>query len=114
MIGFFSRLLGGNKSDKDVKKIQPIVGKINEAVEQLKGLSHDDLRAKTDEFRKIIAEKLAEVDQELDSLKKQIEDNPDALPAERESLYQEIDKIQKNRNEKLETVLDEILPEAFA
>lgn len=114
MIGFFSRLLGGNKSDKDVKKIQPMVGKINEAVEQLKGLSHDDLRAKTDEFRKIIAEKLAEVDQELDSLKKQIEDNPDALPAERESLYQEIDKIQKNRNEKLETVLDEILPEAFA
>ncbi len=114
MIGFFSRLLGGNKSDKDVKKIQPIVGEIHQAAEQLKGLSHDALRAKTREFREFIARRLADTDQELESLQKQIEENPDALPSEREALYQEIDKIRKKRNEKLEAALDEILPQAFA
>ena len=58
MISFLSKIFGGSKSDKDVKKLQPMVAEINKHYAELQSLTNDQLRNKTQEFRAIIKEHL--------------------------------------------------------
>ena len=51
MLGLISKLFGGSKSEKDVKKITPLVAKINTFFTQYQSLSNDELRNKTVEFK---------------------------------------------------------------
>ena len=54
----------GNKYDKDVKEITPIINQINQEFETLKSISNNDLREKTNNFRKNIKDSIKkEVDQ---------------------------------------------------
>ncbi len=110
MIGFLSKLFGGNKSDKDVKRIEPLVAKINSVYTELQTLSHDELRNKTQEFRKRIKEHLQQIDEDIATKKQEAaaNDQPD------EAIYNEIDKLVKKRDEQIEEILESILPEAFA
>ena len=62
MLGFLSKIFGGSKSEKDVQKIQPLVGQINAFFQQYQSLSNDQLRGKTAEFRGRIREHLSEID----------------------------------------------------
>ncbi|TAE17209.1 MAG: preprotein translocase subunit SecA [Bacteroidetes bacterium] len=114
MLGFLSKLLGGNKSEKDVKKITPIVHKINEYYQQYQTLTHDELREKTVQFRGRIKNHLTEIDGIISQ--KQTEAN--ALGLEdvqaKDAIYKEIDELKKERNKKIEEILQEIHPEAFA
>lgn len=103
----------GTKSSRDIKQLLPIVDQINVEYEKLKSLSNDELRNKTAEFRTYIAEKLKEINTEIDSLTNQAEDESKSL-YEKEDLYKEIDELVKNRDKELEEVLNEILPQAFA
>ncbi|WP_374400384.1 preprotein translocase subunit SecA [Flavobacterium sp.] len=102
----------GDKSEKDVKAIQPIVTKIKSFEGALQALSHDELRAKTAEFKAKIQNARAEKDAKIASLKQDAEQTQD-IDA-REDIYAEIDKIEKEAYEISEKVLNEILPEAFA
>ena len=102
----------GDKSKQDVSAIKPIVDKIKTFEQALEALSHDELRAKTIEFK----EKIAEARQPL--LEKQSEllakaENTEDID-EREDIYQEADKIEDEIYEVTESVLNDILPEAFA
>lgn len=106
--------LFGNKSQRDIKELLPRVEKINAWFEQYKKLSNDELRAKSSEFRKRIADHLAEIDAEIAALLQQVEDNPAMRIEEKEDLFRQKDKLDKSRNEKLEEILDQILEEAFA
>ncbi|EHQ27190.1 preprotein translocase subunit SecA [Mucilaginibacter paludis] len=112
MLGFISKLFG-NKSDRDVKTIQPIVEKIKAEFAKLGTLSNDELRAKTLDFKERIKNGLADIDAALQSVKTQAE-NPDLDVSEKVDLYTQIDKIEKDRNKELEVILLQILPEAFA
>lgn len=112
MLDIFTKLFG-KKSDKDVKEVRPLVQKINEEYEKLSSLSNDELRAKTGEFKQRIADHLREIDDEIADLKKQGE--AEGLHVnEKVTLYDRVDKLEKDRNKQLEGVLMEILPEAFA
>lgn len=102
----------GDKSEKDVKAIQPIITKIKSFEGALQALSHDELRAKTAEFKAKIQNARAEKDTKIASLKQDAEQTQD-IDA-REDIYAEIDKIEKEAYEISEKVLNEILPEAFA
>jgi preprotein translocase subunit SecA len=114
MLGLLSKIFGGSKSEKDVQKIRPFVGKINEQFQQYQNLSNDELRAKTQVFRSRIAEFLAPIDARITAKQQEAE----ALPASdlngRDGIYQEADKLKKERNQELEKVLEQLLPEAFA
>jgi preprotein translocase subunit SecA len=103
----------GTKSEKDLKELYPYVTKINQAFEALKNLSNDALRAKTAEFKQTIAEYLKPIDEELAGLKQQAEQNNLSL-TEKEAIFKQVDALKKQRDEKLEEILMEILPEAFA
>jgi preprotein translocase subunit SecA len=114
MLGLLSKIFGGSKSEKDVQKIRPFVAKINEQFQQYQNLSNDELRGKTQVFRSRIAEFLAPIDARITAKQQEAE----ALPASdlngRDAIYQEADKLKKERNQELEKVLEQLLPEAFA
>jgi len=114
MLGFLNKILGGNKSEKDVKVITPLVAEINGFYQQYQNLPNDALRAKTDEFRQRIKDHLKTIDEQITA--KQAE--ADALPEEemqaRDVIYRETDELKKDRNKEIEKALEKILPEAFA
>ena len=114
MIGFLSKIFGGSKSDKDVKKLEPKVAEINKVYEQLKDLTNDQLRNKTNEFKKTIQDHLQDINNQISEKKAEAEDHPEAELHSREAIYQEVDKLIKKRDELIEEVLEELLPEAFA
>ncbi len=102
----------GDKSEKDVKAIQPLITKVKSFESALQALSHDELRAKTAQFKSKIQQARAEKDAKIASLKQDAEQTQD-IDA-REDIYAEIDTIEKEAYEISEKVLNEILPEAFA
>ena len=73
-MSFFSKLFGGSKSEKDVKKIQPLVGEINNHFASFQSLTNDQLRNKTTEFRQRIKAHLTAIDNEISSANKRAED----------------------------------------
>ncbi|MEX2589974.1 MAG: preprotein translocase subunit SecA [Chitinophagales bacterium] len=104
----------GNKSEKDIKSIMPLVEKTNEIYSGLSSISNDELRNKTKEFRQRISEYVKETDDEIDALLKSVSDNPDMDVDEKEAIYEQVDKLKETRDKQLEEVLMEILPDAFA
>ncbi|MBY0477151.1 MAG: preprotein translocase subunit SecA [Chitinophagaceae bacterium] len=114
MLGFLSKLFGGSKSEKDVQKLAPIVEKINQHFQQYQNLTNDQLRGKTQEFRERIKQHLSVIDAEIAELNAKAEAyTPDEIQA-KDATYQEIDKLKKERDKKIEEILEEIHPEAFA
>jgi len=114
MIGAISKLFGGNKSEKDVKKIFPQVEKINQFFNQYQSLSNDELRNNTNDFKRRIATHLTDIDKVIADKKKAAEDLPVEEINQRDVIYKEIDELKKDRDKELEVILQELLPEAFA
>jgi len=102
----------GDKSKQDVKAISPIVDKIKSFDKALSALSHDQLRAKTDEFKAIIAETREPFYSKIEALKTEAEATEDI--DKREDIYLAIDKIKDDSYTATEATLNNILPEAFA
>ncbi|NNE32917.1 MAG: preprotein translocase subunit SecA [Winogradskyella sp.] len=102
----------GDKSKQDVSAITPIVDKIKTFESALEALSHDELRAKTDEFKSKIAEARQPLNTKKEELLAQAEATEDI--DEREDIYLEADKIEDEIYNVTEEVLNDILPEAFA
>ncbi|MBL7886881.1 MAG: preprotein translocase subunit SecA [Flavobacterium sp.] len=102
----------GDKSQKDVKAIQPIITKIKSFETALAGLSNDELRAKSDFFKQKIKDARAEKDNKIVALKQEAENTADI--DKREDIYNEIDALEKEAYDISEKVLNDILPEAFA
>ncbi len=111
MLGFLKKVFG-TKYDKDVKAIQPYVDQANGFFKEYGSLSHDALRNKTFEFRKKIADYLADTDAEIEDTQTKATQEDDL--SLREELYRHIDELKKARDSKLEEILLDILPEAFA
>ncbi len=112
VINKFLGLFLGNKYERDMKEINPFVEKIHLEFEKLKDLSNDQLRDKTLELKHQILNHIEVDEKEIKSLKEKAENEEDVY--KKEEIYNEIDKIEKNINEKLEVVLDELVPGGFA
>jgi len=114
MLQIISKLFGGSKSEKDVKKIEHLVPVINGHFESYKSLNNDQLRAKTLHFKARINAHLSEID----GLIAQEQDRAEALPLSdflgRDTIYEHIDTLKKERDQAIEKALWDILPEAFA
>jgi preprotein translocase subunit SecA len=114
MLGIFSKIFGGNKSEKDIKHILPLVGEINHHFSAFQALSNDELRGKTQEFKARINEHLSPINNEIAELSAKAEALPFNEIQGKDVIYQEIDGLKKKRDEQFEEVLETILPEAFA
>jgi len=112
MLGFLAKVFG-SKSERDIKAIQPLVGKINEHYAKLSSLSNDELRGKTIEFKGRISAFLSDIDGKITALKSDAEAE-DLDLHQKTALYDQVDALGKERDAELEKVLLELLPEAFA
>ncbi|MFA8451131.1 MAG: preprotein translocase subunit SecA [Bacteroidales bacterium] len=113
MLNFLKKLLG-SKSTRDIKALMPIVEKIRSHYAETNGLSNDELRAKTLEFRNTIKTAIAEEENEIESIQSQIDKDPAMDVNEKEKFYTRIDHLKTVAYEKTQTALNDILPEAFA
>ncbi len=107
----FLKSLFGDKSSRDMKLIQPIVEKVKAAYPAIQALSNDELRAKTKEIQAYVQDSAKEQKEKIEALKATIEDTP---IDERESIFNEIDKLDKEVLDIYEKALDEVLPVAFS
>ena len=103
--------LFGNKAQKDMRSIQPIVDKIKAEYEKIDQLSNDELRACSAALMAKVAERVADKKARIVELKSNIEE---LEIDKREKVYNEVDKLEKEIKEGYKAVLDEILPEAYA
>ena len=86
----------GTKNEREIKRLTPKVAEINALEPAMKKLSDEQLRAKTDQFRRRIQERLA------------------AIPEEPQADADRKKQLETERYQLLQQVLDEILGEAFA
>ena len=106
---FLSKIFG-NKAERDLKEIKPIVEKIKSVYPSIAKLSNDELRARTAALRAGLAESVKSSKLEIENLKAKVEDTE---INKREQIYSEIDKIEK----KILNIQEEelkILPEVFS
>ena len=103
--------LFGDKSTRDMKLIQPLVEKVKAKYPEIKALSNDELRAKTKEIQKYVQDAAKEEKQKIEELKAKIEETP---IDDREPIFNEIDKLEKEALDKYEVALNEVMPTAFS
>ena len=104
----------GSKSEKDIKRMTPLVELTKQEGEKLIAVTNDELRKKTSEIQEFINARLKSIDNQLGALRQQVVDQPDLDINEKESIFLQIDKIELERNKELEKILIEVLPQAFA
>src|SRR6056300_1190295 len=98
MLKIISNLFGGNKSDKDVKKLEPEVKVINEYFEKYQSYTNDELRNNSVIFKNRINEYLSDIDNEISAKKSELDTiNPDQFDRV-SALLKEVDELQKHRD----------------
>ena len=106
----FLKSLFGDKSSRDMRLIQPMVEIVKKAYPEIKALSNDELRAKTKEIQKYVQDSAKEQKDKIAELKATIEDTP---IDEREVIFNQIDKLEKEALEIYEKALNDVMPTAF-
>ena len=107
------KLFFGSKADKDRKEVEPYLVKIKAVYPTIEALSNDELRARSSNLKKQIADFIAADEARIVELKARLE-LPDTSLSDKEKISKEIDETVKRIDEKIEQKLDELLPEAFA
>ena len=110
MLNVFKKVFG-DKYEKDLKLLRPIVDEINQEYEKIKNLSDEQLKAKTEEFKQKIQERTKETREKIEELNTQLKSDEDI---DRQSVHDNVDKLNEQLNEEYEEILDELLPEVYA
>ncbi|MCR5642020.1 MAG: preprotein translocase subunit SecA [Prevotella sp.] len=103
--------LFGDKSSRDMKLIQPLVEEVKAFTPQIEKMSNDELRARSKEIQKQVQAAAHEQKEKIAQLKSTIEDTP---IDEREDIFNQIDKLEKEALEVYEKALNEVRAEVFA
>ena len=107
----FLQKLFGNKSQRDMKLIQPFVEKIKAVYPTIDELDDDALRAKTKELQEKVQHSADDIKEKINELKGKDEETP---IENRETFFTQIDKLEKDVLERFEKALDAVMPEAFS
>jgi len=114
-ISSFLTTVFGTKSEKDLKKLWPIVDEINSFEDDIKALSDEELKQKTESFRELIKEETREVDEQIAEIKRKMDSLDESIELEeRRELSDNLKELEAEWLEILEEVFDRIMPEAFA
>ncbi len=101
----------GNKAQRDLNEINPTVKRIKEVYPEIETLSNDELRNRTKDLERQIRDYVSDEKLQIEQLKAGLEE---IELSERETIWNQIDKLEKDITEKYGKVLDEILPVAFS
>ncbi len=117
MLDFITKKISkifGTKSDRDLNEIRPLLDGILAEYPKLSNISNDQLRGKTLEFKKRIADFSQTERNRAADIRKKIETDITLAVEAKEALYVEIDELEKVILKKNKEVIDQLLPEAFA
>jgi preprotein translocase subunit SecA len=112
MLKIFAKIFG-SKHEKDIKKIQPLVDRINELFGSYKSLSDEAFRNKGTELRKKVREQVSPFEKQIKETEKKL-DHPNVSHEEHEKLNAELEQLRSDYEEATARILDEVLPETFA
>jgi preprotein translocase subunit SecA len=105
--------LFGSKAERDIKQINPTLKLVLAAYDRLDKLSDDDLRAESAALRDKVRAYTAAEEEKVAVIREQLTD-PEMEVAKKEKLATELDELVKTIDKKIEEILDQVLPEAFA
>ena len=114
-MSFLNRILKtflGDKAQKDISKIQPLVLEINQIQKGFEIICNDELRGKTSNLKKKIKEGRSHIDKQINDLEIEIETTKSYET--KEQLYLKIDSLEEDAYQEVQNILNIILPEAFA
>jgi preprotein translocase subunit SecA len=127
MLDFLKKLFGDG-NERQVKLIWPIVHQINEFAAEFESLTDDELRGKTEEFKRRIRESVVEIDKDRKEVRLKLKgayeeaaggdgqavEMEELTLEQRRDLYDELDRLEDEWLDTVNGVMDDILPEAFA
>ncbi len=113
MIASILKKIFGDKANKEQKEYQPIIDKANEFFTQFSSLTDNELRGKTAGFQKLIQESTKDLEDQIEELRVKA-NAPETSVDDKEPMFEKMDALSKEVNQKIEEVLLEILSEAFA
>jgi len=113
MANFLSSLFG-NKSQRDLKELKPILESCLKAYPNISMLSNDELREKTQEFKNKISSTISQEEAVVNQIRERLDTEFDMPVPEKQSLYTELEDLEKKIYDKTQEVLNQILPEAFS
>jgi preprotein translocase subunit SecA len=111
MKNFFKKLFG-DRHDREVKNLQPLVDEINAFYEEFHELTEEELKGKTAEFRTYLKERTQPIEDQIAEVRKARAREVDA--SARERMSGELADLDEELSEEISDTLDELLPEAFA
>ena len=117
MIDFITKAIArvvGTKSERDIRLVKPYVDETILEYPKLRDISDEELREKTREIKSYLDEKLSFIDSQLSELHRKVDEELALSLTEKEEIFNQIDKLEEDRNKELEKVLNEVLPKAFA
>src|SRR2546421_9014479 len=109
--GRFTKIFG-TQFQRELKRIRPVVDAIHRHEERLKGLSDAELQSQTAKLRGLVAERTGALAAEVERLKREKHDCPDA--DQRVELSQKLSLADAADEKALQEALSEVLPDAFA
>ncbi len=104
--------LFGNKYERDIKEVMPLVEQINQWFEEYKNLSNDGLREEARKLKEVLNDAVKEERAHIEELKEKADNESDIY--KQEEIYDQIDKIKEEIDKKLKDTMHELLPRAFA
>ena len=113
MIGNFLKKIIGDKNSKDRSTYQPFVDSVNAIYPEIQSCTDNELRNHTNTFIQKISEDKSSLEEQLSNLKNQAE-NPELSIQDKTEIFEKVEKLEKEVDEKIEESLLEILPKAFA
>ncbi len=113
MANFLASLFG-NKSQRDLKELKPILESCLKAYPQIATLTNDELRDKTQEFKNKISSAVSKQEDRVTQIRERLDSEFDMPVNEKQSLYTELDELETKIYDITQEVLNQILPEAFS
>jgi preprotein translocase subunit SecA len=104
----------GTKAERDLKLLLPFVKLVNDEFVKIANLTDDQLRAQTQVLKSEINTYLKDIDGQIAANRAKATEDPKLDVQQKEDLFVAIDKLENDRNKKLEEVLEKVLPKAFA
>ncbi len=105
----------GTKSERDIKKVWPVVEEIKSYEDEIKALSDEELKQRTERFREEIASATTEIEEDMEAIRNRLNEKQGSLTvSEHRELAVELESLEDEWLDAVENKLDELLPEAYA